>query len=69
MNGTNDRIQIEFLLRNTPHNAVLVDIGASYGYYAPFVLSIFLTVSAMVIFVFFVRVPKETLPPATQTNG
>lgn len=34
MNGTNDRIQIEFLLRNTPNNAVLIDIGASYGYYA-----------------------------------
>lgn len=34
MNGTNDRVQIQFILNNIPEDAVFFDIGASYGYYS-----------------------------------
>lgn len=32
-NGTNDRLQIEFILKNLDNKSVFFDIGASYGYY------------------------------------
>ncbi len=41
----------------------------SLGYKAPFIISMVLTVIGMVILVFFVRVPEETLPPAPQTES
>ncbi len=34
MNGTNDRVQVEFLLNHFPDDGVFIDVGASYGYYA-----------------------------------
>ena len=33
-NGTNDRLQLEFILNNIVENSVVFDIGASYGYYS-----------------------------------
>jgi len=32
-NGTNDRLQLEFILNNLTQNCVFFDVGASYGYY------------------------------------
>jgi FkbM family methyltransferase len=32
-NGTNDRLQLEFILNNLGDNCVFFDVGASYGYY------------------------------------
>ncbi len=32
-NGTNDRLQLEFILKHLNENTVVFDIGANYGYY------------------------------------
>ncbi len=33
-NGTNDRLQLEFILNNITDDSIVLDVGASYGYYS-----------------------------------
>lgn len=40
-NGTNDRIQLEFISHNFSGNSVFLDVGASYGYYGLSVANMF----------------------------